>query len=265
MLGFNPASFIIVFVLFSNLLHVQAAVNSQWVQRLNQFQQKYNNSRSDIIFMLDLSGSVSNYGFYTEKKFVNSLLSEISVQPIASRVGVITFEQSAAKRIDYIDYNGLDKNKCTFSKEFRGIKHAYGPATNMAAAFQRAKDLLTSARSNGNLRQNVNTVIVLLTDGWWNLGGSPKNIADSLRSSNSFFAEVISVGVGYASRWQLKEIAGTDSNVIMARSFTQFEELATKIRGGKVFLLYALVVHFSLMFECETIGVHKRLQRCLVQ
>ena len=232
MAGYTQVAILVACVLFSNLFYVQAAVSSQWVQRLNQFQQKYNNSRSDIIFMLDLSGSVSYYGFQTEKKFVNSLLSKISVQPIATRVSVITFEQSAAKRIDYIDYSGLEKNKCTFSKEFKRIKHSYGPATNMAAAFNRAKDLLTSAKNNGNLRQNVNTVIVLLTDGWWNLGGSPRAIAESLRKPSTFFAEVISVGVGYASQWQLKEISGIDSNVIMARSFTQFEELATKIRGG---------------------------------
>lgn len=232
MAGFSTAAFLTAFALFSNLFYVQAAVNSQWVQRLNQFQQKYNNSRSDIIFLLDVSGSVSPYGFQTEKKFVNSLLSEISVQPIASRVSVITFQQSAGKRIDYIDYSGLDKNKCTFSKEFRAIKHERGPATNMAAAFQRAKGILTSAKNNGNLRQNVNTVVVLLTDGWWNVGGSPKTIAESLRSANSFYAEIISVGVGSAWRSQLKEISGSDSNIIMARSFTQFEELASKIRGG---------------------------------
>ena len=232
MAGCNTAAFLTAFALFSNLFYVQAAVNSQWVQRLNRFQQQYNNSRSDIIFMLDLSGSVSNYGFRTEKKFVNSLLSEISVQPIATRVSVITFQQSAGRRIDYIDYSGLDKNKCTFSNEFRAIKHEYGPATNMAAAFQNAKDLLNRAKNNGNLRKNVNTVIVLLTDGWWNVGGSPKTLAESLRSANSFYAEVISVGVGSARRSQLKDISGIDSNIIMAQSFTQFEELATKIRGG---------------------------------
>lgn len=224
----------IVSVLFSNFFYSQAlnAANAQWVQRLNQFQQKYNNSRSDIIFLLDLSGSVSDYGFQTEKKFVNSLLSEISVQPIATRVGVVTFEESAAKRIDYIDYNGLDKNKCTFSDEFQRIRHSYGRATNMAQAFEKAKGILTSAKNHNFLRSNVNTVIVLITDGWWNYGGSPKYLAESLRSPNSFYAEIISVGVDRANQQQLREISGIDSNVIMARSFTQFEELAAKIRGG---------------------------------
>ena len=229
------ASFLNALVLCCSFLSIKAAVNSQWVQRLNQFQEKYNNSRSDIIFLLDLSGSLSEYGFQMEKKFVNSLLSEISVQPIATRLAVVTFEQSAARRIDYIDYNGLDKNKCTFSKEFARIKHAKGPATNMNAAFDRTRRILDSAKSNGNLRQNVNTVIVLLTDGWWNLGGNPKAIAESLRSPSSFYAEIISVGVGYVSKWQLRDIAGIDSNVIMANTFTQFEELATKIRGGMSF------------------------------
>ena len=232
------ASCIGAFILSSILIETQAAVNVQWVQRLNQFQQKYNNSRSDIIFLLDVSASVPLHGFVAEKKFVNSLLSKISVQPIATRVAVVSFKQDAEKRIDYIDYNGLDKNKCTFSKEFARIKHGYGYATNMVSAFGKAESILNSAKNKGILRSNVNTVIVMLTDGSWNLGGSPRNVAARLRSPSSFYAEVISVGVGGAKRSQLLEISGTSSNVIFANSFTQFEELATKIRGGMICLVF---------------------------
>lgn len=225
-------SFIGTFILSCILLETQAAVNLQWVQRLNQFQQKYNNSRSDIIFLLDISASVPDHGFVAEKKFVNSLLSKISVQPIATRVAVVTFKEDAQKRIDYIDYNGLDKNKCTFSKEFARIKHGYGWATNMVSAFGKAEGILNSAKGKGLLRPNVNTVIVMLTDGEWNRGGSPAGISQRLRSTNGFHTEIISVGVAGARRHQLQEISGIPSNVIYANSFTQFEELASKIRGG---------------------------------
>ncbi len=203
-------------------------------QRLNQFQEKYNNSRSDIIFLLDDSGSVSDNGFNIEKKFIVSLLSKISVQPIATRVALISFSHNVLKKIDYIDYGGVDKNKCTFTKDFARVAHRKGWATNMKAAFSRAKDLLDDAKSNGHKRNNVNTVLVLLTDGWWNYGGSPADVARNLRTSSAYHAEVLSVGVEGARRSQLQAISGASNNVIFANSFGDFETLAARIRGGKL-------------------------------
>ena len=205
------------------------------VQRLNRFQEKYNNSRSDIIFLLDVSGSVSNSGFRDEKEFISSLLSKISVQAIATRVSVITFGKSVRENIDYIDATGAlagEMNKCTFNKEFARINHRHGPATNMAGALKKARDILKSAENRGLKRDNVNTVIVMLTDGWWNEGGEPYTIAGELRDRTKFDAEIISVGIGYSLASQLKRVSGSDGNVVTARNFADFGGLATRIRGG---------------------------------
>ena len=230
----NPASILGAIILVTSFSQYFCGLDWE-LQRLNQFQTKYNNSRSDILFLLDVSGSVSDYGFSVEQKFINSLLSEVSVQPISSRVAVISFAHDVRKDIDYIDYGKVDKNKCTFTTEFARVSHRKGWATNMQSAFTRAKQLLDDAKKNGHKRNNVNTVIVLLTDGFWNRGGSPKTIAASLRTSSEYHAEVISVGVDGAWRSQLKDIAGTDNNVIFANDFSQFETLAARIRGGEYY------------------------------
>lgn len=211
------------------------------VQRLNQFQKKYNNSQADIIFLIDVSGSVSYSGFNTEKEFVKSMLSEISVQPIASRVAVVTFGKYVQENIDYIDYASLDKNKCTFTKEFARVTHRRGPATNMQGALAQAEKILKGANDRNLKRKHVNTVVVLLTDGYWNMGGSPYHTASVLRDRNGYDVELFAVGVGTRLTSQLGQVAGDPSNVIIARDFSDFESLATRIRGGKYFFIFVFL------------------------
>ena len=205
-------------------------------QRLDRFQQQYNNSKADLIFLIDVSGSLSDHGFNAEREFVSSLLSKISVQPSAARVAVVTFGQNVKEDIDYIDYGYLDKNKCTFNEEFKRVVHRKEGATNINGALQKAKAILDSAQSNKFKRNHVNTVAVLLTDGGWNYGGSPFGTAKDLRDG-LHYVEIFSIGVGrYLDRNQLKNIAGKEDNVIIAQDFSDFSGLATTIRGGKGFI-----------------------------
>lgn len=212
------------------------------MQRLNKFQERFNNSRSDMIFMIDVSGSVSNSGFRSEKEFVNSLLSKISVQPIATRVSVITFGYSVQRDIDYIDYSTSNRdrstmNKCHFNKEFNTkVKHRYGRATNMNGAFKKAKEILDRAIYHKIKRNNVNTVVFLLTDGHYNQGGDPLRLAQELRNRNGKYdVEIFSVGIGWHLQGTLERLAGSSDNVVYARNFADFSGLASRIRGGMSF------------------------------
>ena len=207
------------------------------VQRLNQFQQKFNNSRSDMIFLIDVSGSVSDSGFSTEKEFVTSLLSKVSVQAIATRVSVITFGYRVERNIDYVNYLSTNRhraniNKCSFIKEFARVSHRKGGLTNMNGAFKKAREILKGASSNGIKRNNVNTVIVLLTDGHWNQGGDPAPVAAELRDRTKYDVEIFSVGIGWHLANTLKRVSGNVQNVITAKNFADFGGLATRIRGG---------------------------------
>ncbi|XP_065668355.1 sushi, von Willebrand factor type A, EGF and pentraxin domain-containing protein 1 isoform X2 [Hydra vulgaris] len=231
-------NFVIIFVCIFEFTH---STRDWRVQRLNQFQQQYNNSKADIIFLIDVSGSISDDGFNTEREFVSSLLSKISVQPSAARIAVVTFGRDINKDIDYIDYGYLDKNKCTFNEEFKRVKHRKEGWTNINGALQKAKALLDSANEKKFKRHNVNTVAVLLTDGGWNYGGSPYDTATNLR--NGFhYVDIFSIGVGHwLDRKQLKNIAGKEENVIIAKDFSDFSGLATTIRGDQVESLYQVV------------------------
>ena len=70
------------------------------------------NKISDILFLLDTSGSVSDYGFKTEKEFVINFLTAITVSFEEARVEVIPFSNTASLYIDGVSKPSSDKDKC---------------------------------------------------------------------------------------------------------------------------------------------------------
>ena len=212
---------------------VEAGLFDNEARILSDFKQRYNNSQSDIIFLLDVSGSVSNYGFSSEKIFVENLLNEFSLAPYSTRVAVITFGQNVKTELNYIDINplSLTHQKCEFKPWFQyNVKHRYGPATNMKDAFQRSTDILQTAMNNNHRRQGVHTVAIMITDGYWNTGDPGQN---ANRLKNTYGVDVITVGVDGYSRRQLEALATSRDLVLGFSTFTRFRELALFIRGGK--------------------------------
>lgn len=200
---------------------------------LTDFKQKYNNSQSDIIFLMDVSGSVSDYGFDSEKIFIDNMLNEFSVAPYSTRVAVITFGAEVKTDINYIDIDptSLTHQKCEFKPWFdNNVVHRYGSATNMKDAFQRSSDLLDTAENNKHRRSNIHTVAIMITDGYWNRG-DPRANANTLKSA--YGVDVITVGVDGYSQWQLEALATSADHVLGYQTFTKFRELALYIRGGR--------------------------------
>ena len=200
---------------------------------LTDFKQKYNNSQSDIIFLMDASGSVSNYGFASEKIFVENMLNEFSLAPYSTRVAVITFGEKVKTDINYIDIDPTSKThqKCEFKPWFlHNVVHRYGRATNMLEGFQRSNDILQTAMNNNHRRSNVHTVAMMITDGYWNRG-DPRANANTLKST--YGVDLFTVGVDGYSQWQLEALATSPDHVLGFETFTKFRELALYIRGGK--------------------------------
>ena len=215
-----------------NSATVKAGLLDDTAKVLNDFKQKYNNSQSDLIFLMDVSGSVSNYGFQTEKIFVENLLNEFSVAPYSTRVAVITFGEHVKRDINYIDQDPLSlvHQKCNFKPFFQNnVDHRHAWYTNMKDAFKDAYDLLQAAIASGHKRLNVKNTVMMITDGYWNKG-DPKANANTLKNMG---VDLFMVGVDGYSQWQLQQLASSNDHVLEFLSFTQFRELAMYIRGGK--------------------------------
>ena len=194
------------------------------------------NKISDILFLLDTSGSVSNYGFEVEKKFVINFLSTITVSFEEARVAVIPFGNTASLYIDGVSKPSLDKDKCDLIQKLKQMPHSYAWATNTKGAFQLAFDVCLgkySGQKRGPLNK-VRTVVILITDGYWNWpynDPSPIPIAQSLLAAN---VEVFAIGVGYVNLPALQKLVKDPAKqAFLLRNFWEFDELSLLIRGGK--------------------------------
>lgn len=208
--------------------------------KLRNEHNSYENSKSDILFLIDTSGSLSGSDFSEEKKFITNLLNEISVGMEATRVEVIPFGSTASIFIDQVSVPALTKNKCTFNEKFNPmVQSINGYMTNMKDAFQLAYDVClgpSSGQKRGPLNL-VKTTVILLTDGRWNRprsDPSPVSIATQLHNAS---VEVFAVGVGNINYDQLKQVVeDPDKQAFHLADFDEFSELATYLRGGKFIL-----------------------------
>jgi hypothetical protein len=209
-------------------------------QRLTEFQSDYANSKADIFFLMDNSGSLiynGRTGFRDEKVFITSLLTKIKITKPATRVSIIRFGTHATIDINYIsNLNGLN-NKCEFNEAFSRIKYT-GVMTNMNAGFQKVEEILFGAQST-NVRPwkvidpkgvYVNKVVFLLTDGAYNDGGNPMGRINNIKTNN---VELFAVGVGGVDKSFMRSAATTAGHYFYYSDFNSFRELATHIRGGE--------------------------------
>lgn len=202
-------------------------------QILDHFKANFKNSKSDIIFFLDVSGSVRSYGFKQEKLFVQNLLAEFNIAHYATRVVVITFGSRTKTDINYIDLTELsnvDTTKCEFKNDFKyKVTFRNGWATDIKGAIGEGNNVIEQAEVNEMRRDGVHTVGIMITDGHWNTGDPRPELK---KFKNDYNVDVFSIGVGYASHSQLRTIASSNDKVLYANNFNEFRQLANYIRGG---------------------------------
>lgn len=212
-------------------------------QELLTFQRShsFNDTKSDLIFLLDVSGSLSfpvwqngryvaQNGFNDEKVFVNSLLNYIRVSYPSTRVSVILFGSRASIKINYISYLSDDNHKCNFKTTFKHLPYE-GGMTNMNEAFHFAREIIFGSLS-GKKRPTavIKTAVFLLTDGNWNSGGSPYTIAQDLRTKG---IEIFAIGVTKGIDFNVLNQIASPGRAFKYSSFNQFREMAYYLRGGE--------------------------------
>ena len=192
------------------------------------------NKKSDILFLLDTSGSLSSYEFQTEKGFVMNFLNTITVSVDATRIEVIPFADTASRYIDGVSAPSLDKHKCQLVEKFNSMPQSInGFGRNTYGALKLAFDICLgqlSAMKRVPLYR-VKTVVILLTVGPWQ-GQSPVSIAKNLQQAN---IEVFVIGVGNSllENNLQKMVNNADKQAFYFSTFQEFAELSVFLRGGK--------------------------------
>lgn len=192
------------------------------------------NMKSDILFLLDSSGSLGA-NFFIEKNFVTYFLYPITVSYRAARVEVIPFGTFASRYIDGVSNPSFNQHKCNLQERFRALhQHLHGYMRNMKAAFQLAYEVCFGS-FRPYKRSQVKTVVILITDGnsnWPLQDPSPVPIAKRLYENH---VEVIAIGIGLGVyKYDLLQLVqDSHKQAFYFQNFDQLRELSRHIRGGK--------------------------------
>ena len=192
------------------------------------------NKKSDILFLLDTSGSLSSNEFHTEKGFVMNFFNTITVSVDATRIEVIPFADTASRYIDGVSVPSLDKHKCSLVEKFNSMpQNINGFGRNTYGAFKLAFDICLgqlSAMKRVPLYL-VKTVVILLTVGPWQ-GQSPVSIAKNIQQGN---VEVFVIGVGnrILENNLQNMVNNADKQAFYFGTFQELAELSVSLRGGE--------------------------------
>ncbi|KAH7941676.1 hypothetical protein HPB49_016034 [Dermacentor silvarum] len=134
-----------------------------------------NSTGTDLVFLLDRSGSVGHEGFETELTFVDNFVNYFEVMPNATRVAIVSFSDTVVVHADFIKEPG---NKCQLSRlKQSAINIADYHGTNTGAGLRKVRRIFK------NSREHVHKVLVLVTDGLPTVGPDPVVEANKLKDA----------------------------------------------------------------------------------
>lgn len=165
--------------------------------------------RARVCFAIDGSNSVGKKNFDLAKRFVNDVASVLSV---ASK-GPLSATQFATRNYP-ISSLTTDTNSFCHAVNITPYR---GGLTNMkAGTYWCITGFPKSPPHDGN-------VVVVISDGKWNKGGSPVSIAKAFRS---VAGKIFGIPVGVPNYEYLEDVVGDEDNIIPV---TNYDELADEI------------------------------------
>ncbi len=81
---------------------------------MNCWGEDVENGQSDLVVLIDNSGSMGEYGFKAAKDFVTSLLTEVRVAFNATRIAVVTFSRHRKLELNYLWRPNMGNHKCKY-------------------------------------------------------------------------------------------------------------------------------------------------------
>ena len=116
---------------------------------------RFEEGPGDILFLMDTTGSISNYGFHSERQFISNFLTTITVTNEVVRVELIPFDSTeVSSYIDQVSNPTSAMEMCTFTEKLKRWQHSYGWMTNTKGAFQLAEKVCLGKRSGNKLGEN---------------------------------------------------------------------------------------------------------------
>lgn len=159
---------------------------------------------SDIMFVLDVSGSIGFSNFEQIRAFVLQFVSRISIGPMDNQVGVILFNTISRLIFD------LDTHSSSSSllNAINNIIYT-GGGTNIPAALCGLYQVYTSSDTGARMDNSVFRIAIVMTDGRSNGNSNPcgfSSVEAAARAVHGISPRVLVFAFGVGSRFNSADI-----------------------------------------------------------
>jgi len=183
------------------------------------------NKAADVVFVLDSSNSIWPLDFKKQTSFVRDVVGKFNVGPgpQQTRVGVVIFGHDVWRQFNLNEK--MDAAELTAAVE--GIRHGNGRLTNTGGAINFVLDHMLTPEAGR--RTNVNTVMVVITDGRSQKWLQTQEAAKRAHAAN---LTVFAIGVGRnLDLVELSHIASDpdDEFLYMVDDFTALSSITNKL------------------------------------
>lgn len=189
-------------------------------------------SSTDVLFLLDTSGSVPEKTLSAAKKYIEQMLKDFTITPNDIRVGIINF----GDRIDLV----LPLNQGTSSRNVMDALYTVKPIggkSNIQAAYKIAKDIFDGSTptlengKRGRVLINILTNDVISTEAF-------EKAAENVRESDVNIG-IVNINGALISDETLEEVVGRKDYFLRLENIDQFPraiefayKIVSKSEGG---------------------------------
>ncbi|CAH1788564.1 unnamed protein product [Owenia fusiformis] len=181
------------------------------------------NVRTDLVFMIDTSGSIGQDNFYTMLLFIQDLVQNLEISNGNVRIGAFLFSDQARK---VFDLNTYTTNKGEILNHIGAIEYDKG-ATNTPAGFEMMRSMF---QAGNGARGGVRRIGLLVTDGRPTV--REFETSDQARTTKDQNIRLVSIGIGNElDQTQLNDMSSqpSSSNVFRVADFASLDSLREQI------------------------------------
>ncbi|RCN51669.1 EGF-like domain protein [Ancylostoma caninum] len=177
---------------------------------------------TDLVFLIDGSGSIGSYIFQTEVlRFLAEFTELFDIAPDKTRVSVVQYSDQIRHEFGLDDY----KDSKSLHDAIRGIDYLTGLTRTGAAIEHVATEAFSERRGARPLSQRVARVCIVITD-----GRSQDNVTIPATNARRQNIQLFAVGVtNHVLQTELEEITGAKDRTFHVNAF---EDLNTRLRSA---------------------------------